>query len=149
MKVAIGTDHAGINLKPAIIKYLEDNGIQYKDFGTYTHDSVDYPDFAEKVADAVAAGEYTYGILVCGTGIGISIAANKVPGIRCALCHDCFSAKYTRKHNDANILAMGERVIGAGLAIEILDVFLNTCFEGGRHALRVDKITQIEKKHLK
>jgi len=149
MKVAIGTDHAGIKLKPALIEYLKNKGIEYKDFGTFSESSCDYPDFALPVAEAVADGQFDRGILICGTGIGISIAANKVPKIRCALCHDCFSAKYTRKHNDANIIAFGERVIGSGLMLELLEIFLFTEFEGGRHQKRIDKITEIEKKYMK
>jgi len=149
MKIAIGTDHAGIKVKPGVIEYLKSKGIEYKDFGTYSENSCDYPDYALPVAEAVANGQYDRGILICGTGIGMSISANKVPKIRCALCHDCFSAKYTRKHNDANIIAFGERVIGSGLLLEILEVFLFTDFEGGRHQNRIDKISQIEKKYSK
>lgn len=149
MKIAIGCDHAGINLKPALIKYLEENGYEYTDFGTYTTDSCNYAEYGEKVAEAVAFGGYDRGILICGTGIGISIAANKVPNIRCAHCHDVFSAKATRMHNDANVIAFGERVIGVGLMIEIVKAFLTTEFEGGRHLARINKITEIEKKYSK
>ena len=144
MKIAIGCDHAGINLKPALIKYLEENGYEYTDFGTYTTDSCNYAEYGEKVAEAVAFGGYDRGILICGTGIGISIAANKVPNIRCAHCHDVFSAKATRMHNDANALCMGGRVVGVGLALELVDVFLETEFEGGRHQRRIDQIMEIE-----
>lgn len=113
MKIAIGCDHAGINLKPVLIKYLEEKGYEFYDFGTYTKDSCNYAEYGAKVAEAVASGEYDRGILICGTGIGMSIVANKVPGIRCAHCHDSFSARATRMHNDANVIAFGERCIGA------------------------------------
>lgn len=149
MNIAIGSDHAGLNLKKVIIKHLEEKSIEVKDFGTYTSDRCDYPDFGEKVAEEVAKGNYQLGILVCGTGIGISISANKVPGIRAAVCSDTFSAHACRQHNDANILAMGERIVGAGLAIDIVDSFLNAKFEEGRHKGRVDKIHDIEKKYNK
>ena len=149
MKIAIGCDHAGINLKPALIKFLEENGYDYTDFGTYSLDSCNYADYGEKVAEAVAFNGYDRGILICGTGIGISIAANKVPGIRCAHCHDTFSAKATRLHNDANVLAFGERVIGVGVMLEIVKAFLTTEFEGGRHIARINKITEIENKYSK
>lgn len=149
MKIAIGCDHGGFNLKGEIIKHLESKGIEYKDYGTYSKDSCDYPDIAIQVAEAVVNKEQEFGILVCGTGIGISIAANKVPGIRAALCSDTFSAHATREHNNANILALGERTVGAGLALDIVDTFLNTKFEGERHALRVNKISEIEKKYSK
>ncbi len=142
--IALGADHGGYELKESIKKHLEEKGIEYKDFGTYTGESVDYPIVAKQVAQAVAAGEYEKAILCCGTGIGISIAANKVKGIRCACCSDCFSAHYTRLHNDANILAMGGRVVGAGLACMMVDTFLETEFEGGRHTRRVELITAIE-----
>ena len=142
--IALGSDHGGYVLKNEVAKHLDELGIAYKDFGTYSEESCDYPVYAEKVARAVAAGEFESGILVCGTGIGISIAANKVKGIRAALCHDCFSAEYTRRHNNANILALGGRVIGVGHALKVVDIFLNTEFEGGRHAKRVDMITKLE-----
>lgn len=149
MKVAIGVDHGGIHLKPALIKYLEKKGIEYKDFGTFTEDSCDYNDYAEAVAKSVAKGEFDYGILICGTGIGMSIVANKIKGIRCAHCHDVFSAKATRQHNDANMLAFGERVIGAGLMIDIVDAFLNNDFSGDeRHVRRVNKIKALEDKNF-
>lgn len=144
MKIAVGSDHAGFDLKNEIIKYLTDKGIELKDFGTYTKESCDYPDYAFKVATEVANKNYDLGILVCGTGIGISIAANKVKGIRAAVCSDTFSAHASREHNNANILAMGERVVGPGLAFDIVDAFLNASFQGGRHARRVDKISKIE-----
>lgn len=144
--LAIGCDHGGVSLKKEIIKYLEANNIAYKDFGTYTEESCDYPDIAVKVCDAINSKECDKGVLICGTGIGISMAANKIHGIRAALCHDYFSAKYTRLHNDSNIIAFGARVIGPGLAIELLDIFLNTEFEGGRHQVRVDKMMALENK---
>lgn len=149
MKIALGCDHGGLNLKNAIIKHLESKGIEVKDFGTYTSDSCDYPEYALRVAEEVAAKNFDFGILVCGTGIGISISANKVPGVRAALCSDTFSAHATREHNNANILALGERVVGQGLAMDIVDTFLSAEFEGGRHENRVNKISEIEKKYSK
>jgi ribose 5-phosphate isomerase B len=144
MRIAVGSDHGGFNLKKEIIKYLEEKGYSYEDFGTFNCDSCDYPDIALKVAREVSQGNFDRGVLLCGTGIGVGIAANKVPGIRAALCHDTFSARATREHNDANILTMGERVIGVGLALEILKAWLDTGFAGGRHQCRVDKIKVIE-----
>jgi ribose 5-phosphate isomerase B len=141
--LAIGSDHGGFALKREIIAYLEENKIEYKDFGAYTTESCDYPVYGEKAARAVASGECGGGILVCGTGIGISIAANKVAGVRAALCGDCFSAEMTRRHNDANVLCLGGRVTGTGLAIKIVEIFLNTTFEGGRHKRRVDMLGAI------
>jgi len=126
---------------------LTSMNISFEDFGCTCNDSVDYPDYALPVAEKVAAGEFDRGILVCGTGIGMSIAANKVPGIRCALVHDTFSARATREHNDSNVLALGERVIGPGLALDIVKIWLETEFQGGRHARRVEKIAAIEAKH--
>ena len=126
--IALGCDHGGYELMQEVIVHLEKRGIKYKNFGTYSKESCDYPEFAQAVAHAVTDGVCEKGILICGTGIGISIAANKVPGIRAALCHDCFSAKATREHNNANILAMGGRVVGAGLALDIVDLFLDTPF---------------------
>lgn len=145
MKLAIGSDHGGFHLKAVIMEYLTKKGVSFHDFGTYSTESVDYPDIALDVAQAVTKGEYERGILICGTGIGISIAANKVKGIRAALCHDVFSAQMSREHNDANILAMGERVIGSGLAEMIVEKWLSSEFAGGRHAKRVCKIANIEK----
>ncbi|MBE6754915.1 MAG: ribose 5-phosphate isomerase B [Ruminococcaceae bacterium] len=142
--VAIGCDHGGYELKKEIIAHLTKNGVEFKDFGTYDGNSVDYPDIAKLVCKSILSGECENGILVCGTGIGISIAANKHKGIRAAVCSDEFSAKFTRLHNDANVLCLGGRVVGPGLACELVDIFLSTGFEGGRHALRVDKITAIE-----
>ncbi len=144
MKIALACDHGGLNLKREVIKYLEANGYEYKDFGTNTFDSCDYPDYAYPAAQAVANGECDRGILICSTGIGVSIVANKVKGIRCAHCHDAYCAEYTRLHNDANVLAMGEKVVGVGYALEIVKIFLTTEFEGGRHQRRVDKISAIE-----
>lgn len=144
MKIAIASDHGGINLREEIKSLMDEMGIQYEDFGCECNTSVDYPDYALPVAQKVANGEFDKGILICGTGIGMSIAANKVKGIRCALVHDTFSAKATREHNDTNMLAMGERVIGAGLAREIAKTWLTTDFEGGRHVNRVNKITDYE-----
>jgi ribose 5-phosphate isomerase B len=142
--LAIGSDHGGFALKQEIMEHLREKGVEFKDFGTYTEESCDYPEYGEAVARAVASGECTRGIAICGTGIGISIAANKVRGIRAAVCGDCYSAEMTRRHNDANILCMGARVVGSGLAMKIVDVFLETPFEGGRHARRVAKIHEIE-----
>ncbi len=140
--IAIGSDHGGFALKQEVMAYLEDKGIEYKDYGTYTKDSCDYPVYAKKVANAILSGECEKGILICGTGIGISITANKFKGIRAAVCHDCFSAQATREHNDANILAMGARVVGPGLALKIVDTFLNTEFSNDeRH---INRIKQIE-----
>lgn len=136
--IALGCDHGGYELKQEIIKYLEENHVEYKDFGCGSTEAVDYPEYGKKVAIAVQSGECEKGILICGTGIGISITANKFKGIRAALCSDCFSAEATRLHNDANILAMGGRVVGPGLAVKIVDTFLNTEFSGAeRHARRI------------
>lgn len=140
--IGIGSDHGGYPLKQEVIKYLEQNNIQYKDYGCYDESSCDYPVYAKAVANAVVEGVCDKGILICGTGIGISIAANKINGIRCALCHDCFSAQATREHNDANILAMGARVIGAGLAVKIVDEFLKTEFSNDQR--HINRIRQIE-----
>lgn len=146
MKVAIGSDHAGLKLKEEIKQLLDEMNIGYTDYGTHSEESVDYPDFAVTVAEKVANGEADRGIVICGTGIGVSISANKVKGIRCALVHDLFSAKATRQHNNSNVLAMGERVIGPGLARDIAKVWLETEYEGGRHERRVNKIAQYEQK---
>ncbi len=147
MKIAVGCDHGGLNLKNEVITYLKQENIDVKDFGTYTEESCDYPDIALVVAEAVSEKQFDLGILICGTGIGISIAANKVPGVRAALCSDTFSAHATREHNDANILAMGERVVGKGLALDIVKTFINAKFEGDRHINRINKIANIEKKY--
>ena len=139
--IAIGCDHGGYALKQEVMKHLAERGLEYKDFGTYSEDSCDYPVYGKAVAHAVADGDCDRGILICGTGIGISITANKVPGIRAAPCGDCFSAEATRLHNDANILAMGARVVGAGLALKIVDTFLDTPFSGDeRHVRRINMI---------
>lgn len=142
--LAIGSDHGGFALKSEIMALLDEKGIEYKDFGTYTEDSCDYPMYGAAVGRAVSSGECERGILICGTGIGISIAANKIKGIRCALCADCFSAEMTRRHNNANILALGARTTGTGLALKITEIFLETPFDGGRHERRVNMISEIE-----
>ena len=139
--IALGCDHGGYALMKEVIEYLEKNGLEYKNFGTYSEESCDYPVYGKAVANAVASGECEKGILICGTGIGVSISANKVKGIRAALCGDCFSAQATREHNDANILALGARVTGAGLALKIVDTFLNTPFSNDeRHIRRINQI---------
>lgn len=139
--IALGCDHGGYDLMQEVMAHLDKRGIEYKNFGTFTKDSCDYPEYAKLVANAVVDGTCEKGILICGTGIGISIAANKVHGIRCALCHDCFSAKATREHNDSNILAMGGRIIGAGHALDIVDLFLDTPFSNDpRHIRRIQGI---------
>lgn len=148
--IAIGSDHGGYDLKTVIIDYLESEGYKYKDFGTSSADSpVDYPDFALEIALAVKSGKFQKGIIICGTGIGVSIAANKVPGIRAALCTDAYMARMSREHNNANVLALGGRVLGSGLAVDIVKTWLETEPEGGRHKIRVEKISAIEKKYLK
>lgn len=139
--IAIGSDHGGFELKKEIIEHLKNKNIEVKDLGTYSEDAVDYPDYGHAVAKAVLDGTCEQGIVICGTGIGISISANKIPGIRCALCHDCFSAEATKLHNDSNVLALGARVIGPGLALKIVDTFLETPFSGDeRHTRRISKI---------
>ena len=141
--IGIGSDHGGFALKEAIKKHLEARGLEYKDYGTYSSASCDYPVYGRAVAKAVAAGECELGILICGTGIGISITANKVPGVRAALCSDCFSAEATRQHNNANILALGARVLGEGLALKIVDTFLDTPFSNDeRHIRRISMIEE-------
>ena len=142
--LAIASDHGGFALKQEIMIHLKDIGVEFEDLGTYSEESVDYPVYAHKLGKAVGAGEYERGILICGTGIGISIAANKIHGIRCALCSDCYSAEMSRRHNNANVLAMGGRTLGAELAKKIVDTFLGTGFEGGRHQRRVDLIMALE-----
>ena len=139
--IAIGSDHGGFALKKAIMEHLDKRGLAYKDYGAYSEASCDYPQYARAVANAVAAGECERGILICGTGIGVSITANKLRGIRAALCGDCFSAEATRQHNDANILCMGARVVGEGLALKIADTFLDTPFSNdARHIRRISRI---------
>jgi ribose 5-phosphate isomerase B len=141
MKLAIGADHGGWELKQEIVKYLQTfKNIEVADLGTATKDSVDYPDYGKKVAEAVTNGTADRGVLICGTGIGMSIVANRYPKVRAALCHDHFTARMSRLHNDANVLVMGERVIGKGVALEIVKTWLETEFEGGRHLLRLNKI---------
>lgn len=144
MKIALGCDHGGLDHKNAIKEFLKEQGHQVNDFGIYEQVSVDYPEIAVKVCDSVISGESERGILVCGTGIGMSLAANKVKGIRAAAVSEHFSAKYTRLHNDSNVLCLGGRVIGIGTALELADLFIKTEFEGGRHQRRVDKIMEIE-----
>ncbi len=146
--IAIASDHAGFELKSEIVKHLADKGLPYEDLGTCDcTTSVDYNDFGVLVAEAVSKGTHENGIIICGTGIGISISANKVPGVRAALCTDSYMAKMSREHNDANVLALGARVLGAGLAVDIVDTWLATSFLGGRHKRRVDKFVEIEKKY--
>lgn len=144
MKIAVGCDHGGFILKSEIVKHLTDKGIEVIEMGCMDGASIDYPIVAKEVCAEVTAKNVDYAILICGTGIGISIAANKIDGIRAALCTDCYMAKYTRLHNNANVLCMGGRVIGAGLALEIVDAFLSNEFEGGRHQRRIDLITALE-----
>ena len=150
MTIAIGCDHAGVELKNELLSLLNNLRIQYIDYGTDSPESVDYPDFGEKVSDAVSSGKLELGILICGTGIGMSIVANKFPGVRASLCNDLFTAKMSRLHNDANILVIGGRIVGKDLAKEIVKTWVSTPFEGDRHCRRLDKITKIEerlKKH--
>jgi len=147
LRIVIGADHAGYGLKEELKEVLRQGGIEFLDVGTMNgEDSVDYPDFAEAVARKVAAGEFDRGVIVCGTGIGVAITANKVKGIRAANCGDPVSARFSREHNDANVLTLGDRIIGPAVAREILKVWLSTDFEGGRHAQRVNKISEIEKR---
>lgn len=147
MRIAIGSDHAGYHLKEKVKSRFASPQIEFSDFGVNCTDSADYPDIAEPVAEAVARGDADFGILICGTGIGMTIAANKVPGIRAALCHDLFTARAAREHNDANILTLGERVIDPELACQIVSEWLNSGFQGGRHARRLAKIRALEEKH--
>ena len=148
--IAVGSDHGGYELKEPIIKYLMDRELEVKDFGAFDgENSVDYPDYGLAVAESIISGECKRGIIICGTGIGISIAANKVPGIRAALCTDCYMARMSREHNNANILALGSRVLGKGLALQIVETWLDTEFTGERHQKRLDKITGIEEKYIK
>jgi ribose 5-phosphate isomerase B len=146
MRIALGCDHRGRNLKRLVIDAITERGDDYQDFGSDDTAAVDYPDIARMVAEAVAKGEFRFGILVCSSGIGMSIAANKVRGVRAAVCQDVFTASRARQHNDANVLCLGEDVVGPGLAKEILGTFLNTDFRGGRHAARVEKIRDLETK---
>ena len=142
--IALGSDHGGLALKRHVMEYLDARGLEYQDFGCYTAESCDYPDFGEAAARAVASGEYDRGIVICTTGIGVSITANKVNGIRCALCSDPFCAEMTRRHNDANMLAIGAGFTGKNLAERMGEVFLSTDFEGGRHERRVNKLNAIQ-----
>ena len=147
MKVALGCDHAGFNLKDAVMDYLTREGHEVLDEGTNSGESVDYPDFAEKVALRVASGEADRGIIICATGIGMAMTANKVPGIRAAGCNDLYTARYSRLHNDANVLTFGSRVIGPGVAVEITRLWMETPFEGGRHARRLGKLAELEERY--
>ena len=149
MKIAIGCDHGGIVLKDAVLEVLNEKNIEVEDLGCYTTDSVDYPDYALKVAEEVSQGKADLGIILCGTGIGISIAANKVKGIRAAVAHDLFTAEMCKRHNNANILAMGGRVISPDLAKQMVKIWLDSEFEGGRHTNRLNKISAIEQKYFK
>ena len=143
--IALASDHGGLSLKNAVKNYLESQGLEVRDFGTNSPESCDYPDFGAPAARAVAEGTCERGILICTTGIGMSMVANKIPGIRCALCHDLMSARLTRQHNDTNVLALGAGVVGEMLALEIVKVWLNTEFEGGRHARRIGKVMDLER----
>jgi len=145
MRIALGCDHRGLRIKEAIVELLQKLDYNYHDFGCYSADSVDYPDIAQKVGEAVASGDFELGILICSTGIGMSIAANKIKGIRAALCHDSFAAQRARQHNDANILCLRGENINADSALEIVKPFLSTDFEGGRHISRVNKIEALER----
>ena len=138
--IAVCCDHGGLSLKQEVLRHLEEKGLEYKDFGTNSPESCDYPDIVKPLCQAIQRGECDKGVIICGTGIGISMAANKMKGIRAALCHDSFSAEFTRRHNDSNIIAFGARVIGPGLALQLLDIFFYTPFEGGRHAVRVENL---------
>lgn len=142
--IALGADHAGVKMKASIIEHLESKGLKCHDYGTYDETSTDYPDYAKRVGEAIINGTAERGILICGTGIGISISANKIAGIRAALCGDTFSAHLSREHNDSNILCLGARVVGIGLALDIVDSWIAAAFEGGRHQRRVDKIHALE-----
>lgn len=144
MRIAVGADHAGRELKDRLVAFLKDRHLEVSDYGASGEGSVDYPDFAEAVAEAVAQGKADRGLLICGTGIGMSIAANKVPGVRAALCHDAYTARMSRMHNDANVLTLGAWVVGQGVAQETLAVWLDTAFEGGRHQRRIEKIHRLE-----
>ncbi|HZK54615.1 MAG TPA: ribose 5-phosphate isomerase B [Desulfosporosinus sp.] len=145
MRVALGSDHGGYELKKVILKHLEAQGFKVEDFGTYTSNSVDYPKYGFSVGNAIIKGQADLGIVICGTGQGMSMAANKISGIRAAVCSETFSARMARAHNNANVLSLGARVIGAGLALDIVDIFLQTEFLGGRHAVRLNLISNIER----
>jgi ribose 5-phosphate isomerase B len=147
MKVALGCDHAGYALREVITSLLEQEGHELLDEGTWTDESCDYPDFADRVAMRVVSGEAERGIMVCATGVGMAMVANKIPGIRAAVCNDLYTARYSRLHNDANVLALGARVVGSGVAREIVSIWMETPFEGGRHSRRLDKMGEIERRH--
>ena len=147
MKIVLGCDHAGFELKDLVSAYLEGEGHEVIDEGTFSRESCDYPDFAEKVAMRVSSGEAERGILICATGIGMAMTANKVPGVRAAVCNDLYTARYSRLHNDSNVLAIGARVIGPGLAEEVLRIWIETAFEGGRHSRRLARLDEVEKRH--
>lgn len=150
MKIAVASDHAGIDLKLPMLEVLKERGIEFKDFGTHDHNSTDYPNWGRLVGEKVASGEFDFGLLFCGTGIGISLAANTVKGIRAVACSDVYSAKMSKEHNNANVLSMGARVVGTGLAREILETWLDTEFEhGGRHQRRVDMLIDLQNKGMK
>lgn len=144
MKVAVGCDHGGFHLKQTVLDTLRDMGVEFDDLGTYSDSSVDYPEFGKKVATGVAEGKYDRGILICGTGLGMCITANKVPGVRAVTAHDVFSAEMSRRHNNANVLTMGERVVGPGVARQVVEAWIKTDFEGGRHARRVDQMNALD-----
>ena len=144
--IALACDHGGFELMRDVKKFLDDGGYEYKDFGTHSTDSCDYPELAVSAAQAIVSGECDRGILICGTGVGMAIVANKIPGIRAAVCSDCFTAEMTRRHNDANVLTLGARVMGVGLALKIVDLFLQTGFDGGRHSRRIDMINALDAK---
>lgn len=148
MKLALGCDHGGFALKQAVIRHLTEKGIEFEDFGCFSEDSVDYAPIAARTARCVAAGEVDFGVLICSTGLGVSMAANKVKGIRAAVCADEFSAEMTRRHNNANILCMGGKLVDEPMALRLLDIFLSTPFDGGRHQRRIDQIAQIEEGQL-
>ena len=146
MRIAVGADHAGFDLKESLKAWLLEHGYEVQDVGTHSTESVDYPDYAVQVAEAVASGKAERGLLICGTGVGMAIAANKIPGIRAAFCPDLFTARMSREHNDANILTLGARIMGRELALEILSLWLATDFAGGRHTARLEKIRAIEQR---
>ena len=147
MRVAVGCDHAGFSLKKVVVGYLQEAGHEVLDEGTFGEESCDYPEFGERVALRVVSGEAERGIAICATGVGMAMVANKLPGVRAALCNDTYTARYSRLHNDANVLTLGARVIGPGVAEEILRVWMETPFEGGRHSRRLGKLSEIEERH--
>jgi len=149
MRVVIGSDHAGVELKEAVVRYLRGRGAEVEDVGTHGNDSVDYPDFASTVATRVGSGQADYGVLVCGTGLGMAIVANKYRGVRAVPCTSEFAARASRQHNDANVLCLGERLVGVGLGLAIAEAFFDTAFEGGRHERRVQKISDVESANMR